>query len=640
MRYSSKRTSKKAWKSKEVIKLMPETKVMVEMDLTDVNIARDSTPSSANNSTFADISKINEKHNSYSQFMTLEHNICILDGSLDVFDESKLNLSYFSNTLSNNDCSTSDKITIDFSENHSIAGVGFDFGTDSFPGKITLTFLYKNKILDANNFYPDNQKYTEKYGCEGFNKIEIEMSTTKFPRMFTRLQSIEYGFKYSWQGENIISCLVSEEVNPVSSKVPINTCSVTIYDKSNEFNILNPKGVYKYLQTKQKFNIYSVIDDIQKQMGVYFLDTWDGNKPYEITFNLISPLGILDRTTYFEGGIIGWNKQSMTAYDCLLNILNDAGLTINTDYTISNDLKSTTVLGLLPICSHKEAIQNVAFTANACIDDTRDGIIKIHKQNQDIRYTLEPNILFDNVNINKNEIVTGLDITLYHYDLSTLESDYKEIFKGHIDSNQTIRITSTEPIFGVRYKFGSAADFTYLDPNHEYTTGKFYFDFTANLSGTYLFQILPFKVSTTVYSKRSSHVLPNHKENILKIDKATLLFDRGYFFGTEIKVGNIETFANNLMNFYEYNTLKVEFEYLSDCKILSGERGSIFTEFNQYLMGSMLSQRINAGSGFLTSGVMIANNKDLTDYYFATDGTNNGTSSGKYELYSNDNFLI
>ncbi len=615
---------------------MPETKVMVEMDLTENGIISDSTPKSTNNSIFADISKINSGHTSYNPFMTLEHNICILDGSLEVFNSQNLDLSYFSSTLSDDNCIANSKITIDFSDSHSIAGIGFDFGTDSFLDKVTLTFLYENKILDANDFYPNNQKYTEKYGCEGFNKIEIEMSTTKFPRMFTRLQSIEYGFKYSWQGENIISCQINEEVNPISSKVPINTCSVTIYDKSNEFNILNPKGVYKYLQTKQKFNIYSVIDDIQKQMGVYFLDTWDGNKPYEITFNLISPLGILDRTTYFEGGIIGYNEQNMTAYDCLLNILNDAGLTINVDYTISDDLKNTTVLGLLPICSHKEAIQNVAFTANACIDDTRDGIIKIYKQNQDIRFTIEEDILFDNVNINKNEIVTGLDITLYKYDLNTSESDYREVFSGNINENQTIKITSTDPIFNVRYKKDSDTNFTYYSG---FTEGKFYFDFAGGLSGTYLIQVQPFKVITTVYSKRSN-VLPNHKENILKIDKATLLYDDGNYFGNEGITGNVLTFANNLMNFYEYNTLKVEFEYLSDCEILSGQRGSIFTEFNQYLIGSMLSQRINAGSGFLTSGVMIANNKDLTDYYFATDGTNNGTSSGQYELYSSDNFLI
>ena len=616
---------------------MSETKVKVEMNLTENGIVSDSTPSSTNNSPFADISKINNEHTSYSPFMTLEHNICILDGSLNVFDEAKLNLSYFSNTLSNDDCTTTDKITVTFGNSHSLAGLELDFGTDSFLDKVTLTYFDSNTILDANDFYPNSTVYTEKYGCEGFNKIEIEMSTTKFPRMFTRLQGIKYGFKYLWQEENIISCQINEEVNPISSKVPINTCSVTIYDKSNEFNILNPQGVYKYLQTKQKFNIYSVVNGTQRQMGVYFLDTWDGNKPYEITFNLISPLGILDRTTYFEGGIIGWSKQNMTAYDCLSNILNDAGLTINTDYTKSNDLKNTTVLGLIPICSHKEAIQNVAFTANACIDDTRDGIIKIYIQNQDTRFTLESNILFDNINVSKNEIVTGLDITLYKYDLNTLESDYREVFNGNINENQTIRITVQEPIFNVRYKFVNDQDFTTYTG---FTEGKFYFDFTASLSGTYLFQILPFKVSTTVYKKRNGHVFPNHKENILKIDKATLLFDRGYFFGTEITVGNIETFANNLMNFYEYNTLKVEFEYLSDCKILSGQRGSIFTEFNQYLIGSMLSQRTNAGSGFLTSGVMIANNNNLTDYYFATDGTNNGTSEGQYELYSNDNFLI
>ena len=169
---------------------MPETKVMVEMDLTENGIVSDSTPSSTNKVLLRTISKINEKHDSYSPFMTLEHNICILDGSLEVFDNKNLDLSYFSSTLSDDDCISNDKITIDFSENYSIAGIGFDFCTDNFLDKVTLTFLYENKILDANDFYPDNQKYTEKYGCEGFNKIEIEFNTTKFPRMFTRLQSV------------------------------------------------------------------------------------------------------------------------------------------------------------------------------------------------------------------------------------------------------------------------------------------------------------------------------------------------------------------------------------------------------------------------------------------------------------------
>ena len=102
------------------------TNVIVEMDLTKPEIASDSTPSTTNNSSFADISEINNEHTPYSPFMTLEHNICILDGSLDVFDSSSSDLSYFSNTLSNNDCTTTDKVTVTFNNSHSLVGFVFD----------------------------------------------------------------------------------------------------------------------------------------------------------------------------------------------------------------------------------------------------------------------------------------------------------------------------------------------------------------------------------------------------------------------------------------------------------------------------------------------------------------------------------
>lgn len=622
---------------------MNNTTAVIEMDLTEENIASDGSVSATHNSGFADISEINTPHNPYNPFMTLEHNICVLDGSLEVYDPQNVSFSYFSSTLSADDCSSSEKITITFNNTHSLAGLVFDFGTHGFLGEITLTYLNSTTVLNANDFYPTGSVYTEKYGCEGFNKIEIEFTETRFPRMFMRLQSIEYGFKYNWKSENIISCQINEEVNPISSKVPINTCQVTIYDKSNEFNILNPKGVYKYLQEKQKFHIYGIINGSQEQMGVYFLDTWDASKPYEITFNLISQLGVLDRTTYYDGGIIGFD-DSYSAYDCLQNILTDAGLTETTDFTISNDLKNINVIGLIPICTHKEAIQNVAFTANACIDDTRDGIIKIYNQNQDTRYNISPNMIFDSVKVNKNEIVTGIDITLHYFDVSTSSSDFKEIFNGYIEANQTIRIMSTEPIFGARYS-KDGGSFVNLDPNppsSEYTIGKFYFDFTAGSSGIYLFQVSPFKPSKTIYRKRIQSPIPNSKENILKIENATLLYDDGYYWSEPV-TGNVSGFSDNLINFYRNNNLKIEFEYLFDGNIKTGQKGSIFTEFNQYCIGSISNQRINLGSGFLSSAVMTANNGNLTDYYFATDGTAGGTTTGQYELYGledEENILI
>jgi hypothetical protein len=301
---------------------MPKTQVKIDMDLTDENADKDATPSAENNSPFADISKLFEKHSLYSPFMTLEHNISALDGSLDAFDESLLNLSYFSNSLSNDDCETTDKITVNFSQTHSIAGIVFDFGADNFLGKITLSYFYENKLLNSNDFYPDQTKYTKKYAGDDFNKITIEFNETRFPRMFTRLQGISFGFVYSWGNENILGCQINEEVHPISVKVPINTCSVTIYDENNQFNILNPEGAYKYLHEKQKFKVYAFVNSAEIPMGVYYLDTWDGNKPYEITFNLISILGkpLKIWALLFPAGLLPRNWCQTTRIQTRLNM--------------------------------------------------------------------------------------------------------------------------------------------------------------------------------------------------------------------------------------------------------------------------------------------------------------------------------
>ena len=74
--------------------MVSRTNTVVEMDLTENGIVSDSTPSTTNNSSFADLSEINNEHTPYNPFMTLEHNICILDGSLEVFDSTNLDLSY------------------------------------------------------------------------------------------------------------------------------------------------------------------------------------------------------------------------------------------------------------------------------------------------------------------------------------------------------------------------------------------------------------------------------------------------------------------------------------------------------------------------------------------------------------------
>ena len=614
-----------------------KTSVKVTMDLLDRTAIQDSTPSATNNSSFADINKLKEEHNEYLPFMTLEHNVNILDGSLTTFDTNNTDFSYFSSTLSDNNCISNNVITVDFGSLHSIAGVVLDFGDISWIDKITLTYLLNGKVLKSNDFYPTSSKYRVVYGCIDFNQIKISLDTTKFPNMYTRLQHIQYGFIFDWKNEDIIECTVLEEVQPLSSTIPVNTCSVTINDIENDFNILNPNGIYNFLNSNIKLEVYGIYNDKEIPFGKYHLDTWNGDTPYIIKFDLISEIGLLDRKVYSEGGIIGFNSD-YTAYSLLEEVLNNAGLVKDESYTISEDLKDTPVMGLLPNKTYRDVIQHIAFTANACVDDTRDGIIKIYRTSQDIKDTLEPNKLFIPVNVTRNEPITQIQLSTHYFDLP-YTTNYVTVFNGFLNANESKRIITSTPIYTIRYQKVGAQDYIYPD---NYTIGKYYFDFTANESSNYIIQILAFNDISTIQSRDIPHpeIYGKVKENILKIEEATLLFNSGEYWGDENVQGNVEKFLTNLTEFYTYNTLKITCEYLNNGTIKCGNRYALWTEFNQFCIGTIVRQKINLSGGFITEMTMIANNKNLSSYYYATNGVDSSGMAGQYDLTSDNNILI
>lgn len=619
---------------------MPVTEPIVTMHLTDATALSDSTPTTVDNSSFANISGLKTPHDYYPLFMTLEHNINILDGSLIAFNQSDLSLSYFSNTLSSNDCTSSSTITINFSNTHIIPGIVLYFGDIRAVDKITLTYLYNNSALSSSEFYPDKDEYRVNSGSINFNKIIINFNTTKFPGMFNRLQYIEYGFKYVWNKDNIISATINEEINPISSVVPINTCELTIYDGSNEFNILNKEGVYKYLRPEDKFDVSGVIDGTTYNFGSFYLDTWSGNKPYEIQFNLISPIGLLDKKKYFNGGIIDVKSSVIpTAYDILKSVLDDAGLKINETYTISEDLKDTPILGELPIRTYREIIQLVAFTAKACIDDTRDGIIKIYRQSEAIQNTFPPDILFDPIQLTLSEPVTSITVKTHTYDVPMQESEYENIFEGNLTKNITLRITTDKPIFDVRYKKATGTSYT---PYTKFTSGKYYFDFTPDETTGYTIQVSSFKDTEQTYIHNISYPDKAYepKENVISIDNVTTIFNDCNYFGVEDVKGNIKSFVSNLEKYYVDNTIKIECETIYSEEIKTGTKCSLWVEFNQYCIGTITKQRINLSGGFISNMTIIAQDDNLTAYYFATNGVAHDGTTGQYDLMSNDNFLI
>ena len=102
------------------------TSFMVEYELKDVTAAGEATVTTSNNQSFGDIDQL-PYFSDFEYKGILEHNLFVLDGSVDVYEDSEVeagadSVAFFSTAKSdsNGDISNSCSITIDFTTYHAI----------------------------------------------------------------------------------------------------------------------------------------------------------------------------------------------------------------------------------------------------------------------------------------------------------------------------------------------------------------------------------------------------------------------------------------------------------------------------------------------------------------------------------------
>lgn len=631
---------------------MSNTSVEVEMNLLNNDLRKYINVSSSSNSSFCNLDNLKTSTTTpttsfeYIDFITLEPNINILDGTLLPLNRSN-KYTYIKSSLSDKNCYNSGGFTITLNSScpakcKSIAGVGLYFGTTKAVDTVLVTYRKDaNTIMKEEYFTPTfkegSSTYNVYFGCQGFNRININFRYTKFPYMYSRLQYLDFGFLNTFDSNEIIECKITEEVDPISNIVPINTCKLTVYSFDNIFNVLNDDGFYDYLKDNQEFLIYGIIDNRKFLIGKFYLDTWEGTKDNEATFNLISLLGILDRTKYTKGKL----KKYDSAYDTIEYILD--GILTQNQYEISDELNDIDI-GYCLIknnISVKDALQVIAFTVNACIDDTRDGILKIYPQQKSTQFILSSNEIFRPVKITKNETVTGIDVSVYTYDENNFSIDnpsdiasYTSLaFDGVLASNERKTFLFDKPIsdWGIIYKFNNDEEwYDWAD----YIEGEYSFTFRASKgAGHYLIRVALTQENVKIYSKRAeTNIYSDVKPNIIKVDNNTVLRETERDSLGEIK-GTLEPFADNLMEYYKDSDLKIEFSFLFKSTVKAGAYGGIFTDYNKYCQGHIIKQDIDLTGGFISTCTALSTNRNLNTYTFMS-------GERPYEMYASNNILI
>lgn len=436
-----------------------KTKASISFGFIDVTAKKDSQLQASNKQEISNLNNLKQDDVEEIQYATCERNQFTLDGNFELMPENLNNICWWSNEMSNDKgiFVTPLVLTIDFSKVHSSVGLTLIFSkTNNYCNHLKIEYYdISNNLISGKEFHPTSYRAVCKDTVENYKKIVITFYSTNNPYRYLKLYKILYGSEEVFEGDNLQSANLLEEIDLIGSENSINTLDFTVHSDNDDFNLINPKGLYKLLQERQKLKVTETLLKENKvlDMGTFYLDKWQNEKNKIMKFKAIDLLGVIDKTTFYGG-----MYKDKTVVSVVEEIMTSAGLT-NEDYEIEESLKNIKLNGYIPICSHRAALQQVTFVICAVVDCSRSDKIKIYKlssKTEEKQISNDADIFQRTRKTEQSEIITGVSLTLHTYE------DY-EYLSGNdglseIDELGSYTLTEfgvhvlgfSEPGFGIR----------------------------------------------------------------------------------------------------------------------------------------------------------------------------------------------
>ena len=231
----------------------------VVFSLVDTTAAGDATASSNG---AASVSQIVQTHDEVEEmsakWAALETNGWPLDGSCDIFpdDVSGLQTGWWSSEVSLGDCSfvTDPALTFEFAVNHNSIGfeVLFDDKADWYPDEfIVSVYDGSNALIDSATVQCTSARQSVELPVADYRKVVLIFTKTQAPYQRIRVAEVLFGIVQSFNSDNLTNGTILHEISPMALFLPSNQMTITIDNSDRKYNMINPNGIYKYLQQGQ-----------------------------------------------------------------------------------------------------------------------------------------------------------------------------------------------------------------------------------------------------------------------------------------------------------------------------------------------------------------------------------------------------
>lgn len=363
--------------------------------------AKDVTPTEFDNiSKVAEVVDVDTKYEKLGN-PTDTYNV-LLDGTSSSIQELHTSVGLWSKTQSRADktFATSPYIMVTLSEilTFSTLTIQFDEQNNIYATSVSVTYYDKNgNTLSEKNFSPDTAVYICRNYVQNCYKVKIEFNSLNLSGNRLRLQNIKIGSIPIFKRNNIKAASISDSISLISTTVPIGTFSTTLVGQELD----DWRGAEK--------KIIPYFDD--EKQGEYFVEKVEklSNMTYSITAR--NHISWLDNATFY-GGVYKGEKT-------VANMVVEICSTVNVPITVEPTLQGIVFFGYIPVCSCREALQQVLFAVGAiAVSDYNGGIIikfPVTTKTQDIYETR----IKQNSKLETTNNLRSVTITVHDYKIQS-----------------------------------------------------------------------------------------------------------------------------------------------------------------------------------------------------------------------------
>ena len=363
-------------------------------------------------------------------------------------------------------------------------GISFTFApkTGDYCSRIAITWLRGTVVLARTEAAPEGAVWAHSQTVEDFDTVRIELLQTDRPRCFAKVERITVGLIHWFAGDEITGAELVQERDDLLAELAVDTMSVTVYDKKNRN--LRP-------QQNQQLELYR--DD--RLVATQYIASSTREEGCGYHFVCQGTLGLLEDD--FLGGI--YEKAPL---DAVLKAILDG-----IDYETDAVFLGQTVTGYLPVCTRRQALQQLAFSIGAVVDTAEDGRLRFLPPREAVSHTFRDSEIFQGIKMETQPRVARAEVAVHSYVPSQQQ---EELLREEQISGENVLFTFPAPHHSYEISGGVITD---SGANHVRITAQ---GAVTLLGGRYV-------ENTALHTKTDPVFRSAEQANVLSVTDATLV---------------------------------------------------------------------------------------------------------------------